>query len=240
MEHLLPNPHPPGCPWHQAAEKFGAPNLKWCEESICGWITEPANTWSNLAYFVAAVVLFIWSRKSNHKSVRYLPYAMFIMGAGSYVYHMSNNYLSQIFDFVGMYVFVYWLAVMNMLRLKWVKDLKQAIMAYAGFIVLNTVLLHIMYLMGIKFQLLIVVAGVFIVTLEYLANSRSEQKVNYKYLVSAIIVIIIAETFSILDINRIVCNPTNHWFQGHATWHLLSAIGLTIGYKHWEQFEYDE
>ena len=235
---LLPNPHPQGCPWHESANFYGAPNLKWCEETLCSWISEPANTWSNLAYFMAAILLFKWTRKSDQAVLRYLPFAMFLMGLGSYIYHMSNNYFSQIIDFVGMYIYIYWLAILNMMRLGWVKTMKSALGYYLAFIVVNTIALHLMYLAGIKFQLLVLIAGIFIVFLEFLLKDKKTKETNYNYLKAALLLLVVAESFSLMDLNRIICFPTNHWFQGHAIWHLISATGLTIGVKHWAQFKY--
>ena len=40
----MQNPHGVGCPWHSITETWGAPNVKWCEETLCQWISEPANT----------------------------------------------------------------------------------------------------------------------------------------------------------------------------------------------------
>lgn len=36
-------PLPDGCPW----SGWTLPNLKWCEDNVCAWVTAPANTWSN-------------------------------------------------------------------------------------------------------------------------------------------------------------------------------------------------
>ena len=59
MLQVYPNPHPPNCPWHSSADLLGAPNIKWCEATLCGWISEPANTWSNLLYLVSALALYL-------------------------------------------------------------------------------------------------------------------------------------------------------------------------------------
>ena len=54
MPRLLAAPLPPGCPW----SGFTPPNVDWCEEELCAWIVNPADTWSNLAYVVLG--LFMW------------------------------------------------------------------------------------------------------------------------------------------------------------------------------------
>ena len=40
---------------------FGAPDIKYCEETLCQIISEPSNTWSNLA-LVFAGVYGVWCR----------------------------------------------------------------------------------------------------------------------------------------------------------------------------------
>jgi len=34
-----------------------------------------------------------------------------------------------------------------------------------------------------------------------------------------------------------MCDPENHWVQGHALWHVFSAIGVTMIYLHHTQFD---
>ena len=34
----------PQCPWYDAQQTFGPPNVDWCEPTICAYINEPANT----------------------------------------------------------------------------------------------------------------------------------------------------------------------------------------------------
>jgi hypothetical protein len=63
---VYPNPHPPSCPWHAGADLLGAPNIKWCEAALCGWISEPANTWSNVLYLVIGLVVYLQCRRSPH------------------------------------------------------------------------------------------------------------------------------------------------------------------------------
>ena len=47
----------PGCPWYEAQQSYGAPNVNWCEPTVCSVINEPANTWSNLPYLLVSLVL---------------------------------------------------------------------------------------------------------------------------------------------------------------------------------------
>ena len=113
-----PNPHGPSCPWYDITEKTGAPNIKWCEETLCQWVSEPANTWSNLGYIIVGVFIIYLANKHKHNSnlKQFGPIVIF-MGAMSLFYHQSNFYGSQILDFVGMFFFVGWAIGQNLIRL---------------------------------------------------------------------------------------------------------------------------
>ena len=39
-----------------------------------------------------------------------------------------------------------------------------------------------------------------------------------------------AAVCSALDVTRVWCDPDDHWIQGHAAWHLLSAASLLALY----------
>ena len=66
-----PNISNPECVWTPLREWGGLPNVKWCEETLCGVIAEPANTWSNLAYLVVAVALWWFTRKDKERTLRF-------------------------------------------------------------------------------------------------------------------------------------------------------------------------
>jgi len=235
------NPHGHSCPWYPAAELFGAPNIKWCEETLCHWVSEPANTWSNVLYLLVAFYIFWSANKSKQPELLWLAPAMFLMGLFSLVYHMSNNYLTQIFDFIGMYLFVFWLFILNLRRLKVVTK-KTQIPVMIILSVISTILIHIMYITHLKFQIIVAVAVVAILITEYLAYRKREKIIQYKYFSVGLGFVLVAQIFSQLDHARVgwICDPQNHWFQGHAMWHVLGAIGLTLAYKHWEQFKFTE
>ena len=52
--------------------------------------------------------------------------------------------------------------------------------------------------------------------------------------------LIIAFGCSVADATRVWCDPGNHWFNGHALWHLLTALVLYLLFQFHSQFNYDE
>ncbi|HNN98312.1 MAG TPA: hypothetical protein PKI03_38875, partial [Pseudomonadota bacterium] len=47
----------------------------------------------------------------------------------------------------------------------------------------------------------------------------------------------VAAGCSALDVSRTLCDPQNHFLQGHAAWHVLSAAALLAAYYHYRQFQ---
>ncbi len=231
------NPHEIGCYWYDAVQKYGAPNLKWCEQSVCAVVSEPANTFSNIAYFVAAFIIYHWTKESKTE-FKYASIAMILMGSGSFYYHMSNFYISQVLDFVGMFLFVFWLLCLSLIRLKFFK-FKSAVFFYLLLIIVSILLMHVMYIYHVPFQSLIVLAVLSILSIEIKLYLQAKRKYSLKYLITGFLIIGFGELFSILDLTKTVCTPDNHVVQGHAFWHILSAIGLVVAFKHWLSFEND-
>lgn len=227
------NPHAPGCPWHDVTVMHGAANIKWCEETLCSWISEPANTWSNLGYMVVGFFIFAMALRDNQSwKLKQFGPIVFFMGLMSFVFHLSNFYTTQILDYWGMFLFVGWVLGMNLIRLGKIKE--KNLMAFnLSLLGVYTAIVHIMYLAGLKYQMLILISGFLIIFTEILCRRR--ERTSFRFFVVACAFLIAAFTFSILDGKRIWCHPTEHgWFsQGHAVWHWLSAVAMWFIYKHY-------
>ena len=91
-------PLQPGCPWYEVS-LLAPPNVKWCEASQCSWITEPANTWSNLAYIIAAVIIYKLYKNNGGEVLKRASWYAFWIGITSGIYHASYNFFTQVFDF---------------------------------------------------------------------------------------------------------------------------------------------
>ena len=233
---LYKNPHAPSCYWFSSAEKFGAPNVDWCEESLCHWISEPANTYSNILFLILAFYILSQALRAKQKELIWFAPAMFVIGMCSSLYHLSNNYLFQFFDFVGIYLFTLWALTLNLRRLKLISSQHQ-IITMVTLVVIFSSLVHIMYLNNFYYQILIVLIALMIITTEFMCYIKNKGS-SYRYLLIGFLIIFIAQVFSQLDRYRVLCDSKNHFFQGHAIWHLLAAIGLTFTYKHFEQFNF--
>ncbi len=230
---LYHNPHTPSCPWYDITEKFGAPNIKWCEETLCQWISEPANTWSNALYIIVAIYFLFQWRKHAFLPLRYAPIGILILGSFSLIHHMSNFYLTQTLDFIGMFICVYNLLLMNIHRL--VKLTKvQYISILILLISLSTLAVHVTYVIDIPIQGAVIGLALLIVLTEILCVYRNKGAKNYNSFFISIFFLIIAGCCVAVDINKTWCDPTNHWIQGHALWHIFSAVMFYYIYMHYQ------
>lgn len=223
----------PGCPWYELNQAY-PPNVQWCEAHLCSWITNPANTWSNLAFIIFA--WFVWkSAKKNNPSLKVFGPSLFIVGITSLIYHASNNFFTQFVDFIGMYVFVCLMLSLNLWRMGKLNS-NSFPKFYWGQVAFFGILTILGRLLNFPIQGLVLLIGISIVVTE-IKLWRAQPETKYKFFIAAIVSLVFAVSWSILDVTRTFCDPHNHFVQGHAIWHLFSAFGLWLAYKFYEQFE---
>ncbi len=225
-------PLEPGCPWYELSS-WALPNVKWCEAARCSWIVEPANTWSNLALF--ALALFVWSRARGRdpRLAWFAPAAAFL-GAASFIYHASYTFFFQFFDFLGMFAFVGIPLTINMERLGLIARASQA-RALAWGVGSGCILVVVLYATGVPIQGIVLAATLAVIGTELRLMRTGQRAREYRFFYLMAAVMALASTFSVLDVTRVLCDPTNHLFQGHATWHLLSSLGMAAGYLFYER-----
>lgn len=228
-------PLPVGSPW----AGWAPPNLKWCEENLAGWIAAPANTWSNLAYFLVAYLIWRHARTTGGgpRALVWLAPAMAAMGAGSFLYHASYTFVFQVADFVGMYL-VLWLFIAINLRRAGIATVRTQTMWYVGGVSACTAILFVMARLHLPYQSLILMLAVTLGVQEVSLRSRSPHAA-YRELALAWSLLAAAFACSAADLAHVWCDPHNHWLQGHACWHLLSAAGLYRGYLFYASLDGD-
>lgn len=213
------------CPWDPMRALTGVPNVDWCEASTCAWIDEPANTWSNVAYFVVAALLAWRSQRVSpvFGLARWFPIACFGLGVASFVYHASVTFGLQILDFVGMFAFLYIPLVINGERLGIVR---RPVPVYLALVVGSVAVLLVLRVVGLPYQALIFVGIVALLTSEAMATRRGNYRGPLRLLLIGVAALLAGATFSALDVSRAFCDPNDHVVQGHAIWHVLTAFAL--------------
>ena len=232
----IPSIADPSSPWYALSE-WRKPNLKWCEGQNNSWIIEPANTWSNLAYVIAAIFIARHSKKFKSKAIKSYGWVMLVMGLCSGIYHASYTFVLQVLDFFGMYLMTYLMILVQLKRLGWAKSAMNPRIFCS--LILGTTAFTIWcdFYTDFHIQKIILVHTIFILASEVLIRFKSSVKYSMKHFYWGALFMGIAVTFSGLDASRVMCDPDNHLIQGHALWHVFSAVGLTLLYLHHSQFD---
>lgn len=224
----------PGCPWYGLSE-LRLPNVDWCEAQRCATVVAPANTWSNLAYLLVALLLWWLARRSTAPQLRFFAPAAAIVGIASLIYHASYTFVLQVLDFLGMYVFCYLLITLNLRRLgvlrpdDWRRRFWQLVFG-------TTLLTVAVDFLEVPIQGLVFLLIVAIVATELWLRRRGPTRSPHWFAL-ALALLSAGAAFSILDVTRRWCDPTHPILQGHAFWHVLSALSLVAAYLYYRQFE---
>jgi Ceramidase len=230
-----PNITNPDCAWTPLREWGGLPNVKWCEETLCSVIAEPANTWSNLAYLFVAVGLYFYTRRDTNRTLRFWAPAAFLVGITSLVYHATVAFVTQVLDFWGMYFFFALVLLLNLLRMG--KLAKETFFRTLYVTIFSlTALTVAIARMHLPVQGIVGVMIVLILITETLASRGASTPINHKWLAASLFFIAVAAGFSASDASGMRCDPKDHVFQGHAIWHVFGSISLGLAHFHYRQF----
>ena len=227
-------------PWQFMRDLFGPPNIKWCEERLAALIEEPANTWSNLAYIVVGVWLLyapsrgavseLWERRS-----RLFGWAVILMGGFSLVYHATNNYATQVFDFVGMFLYLGVLVTWNIERIVRVRGVRRSPAWWVGVYFLwvnaNMLLLIAFPMAGLPIQQIVMVNTAAVFATEVTIVLMTRETHGYLVYAGALAFMAAASAASWADHKRVWCDPKDHLLQGHAVWHVLSALSIPFVHR---------
>lgn len=216
----------PGCPWSD----WTRPNVKWCEENLCEWVTNPANTWSNLGFIFGGLLMWWLARNNPTRSMRYFGPASVIVGVTSLVYHASYTFALQFADFVGMFVFVFLLISLNQRRLGQLSAAKH-LRVYAAEVIVASALVPVCFQIGLPIQALVAGSIAWLIGQEVVLARTGRRAPSYKWWFAALGCAAAGATCSALDLTRVWCDPHDHLIQGHAMWHILMALSLLCMYR---------
>lgn len=218
---------PPGCPW----SIFHPPTIQYCERNLCSIITQPANTLSNLAYFIAGYYLNKQNKRNGIYYLRYFPIIVILTGIASLLYHASFTFFFQFFDLSAMYLFSSMIIVLNMRRAEVVSESVQT-PVFVGMVGVSMLFLLFFNSIG----LLIFLLHVFVAFFSEIYLFRLQiDNISYHYYALTLLFFGIALVAWFVDYARIFCFPNNHFLQGHAIWHILSSFCFVFIYKFYAQ-----
>lgn len=225
----------PACPYTHLA----VPVIKFCEPNLCGYIVQPANTWSNLAHVAAGLLILYLARQYKKTLLWWLGPIVILIGIFSFVYHASYTFIGQMLDLGSMFLFATFLLILNLQRIK--PTLKNSTAAWI-YVMINLFCLAIMYVVRTiqGFNIGILIFGIelaVVLALEAIAWSRAKTRYQLGYILVALLTASIAAVIWMFDYTRIWCDPRMfHYLNGHALWHILTATSLLFVFLFYRQF----
>jgi hypothetical protein len=218
---------PENCPWHQGQTFYGTPNVDWCEPTVCAWINEPANTWSNLPFLL--IGLWLWKRTAT-PFVRSFGGIVFIMGLLSAIYHATNNLLTQYFDFFGMALMTSFILAFILRRI--LSSAKNPVAQkpfdhyFWFFMSCNLTILIFLGLLKLPVQLMLLLNTIPILLAELYCFLILKRTKKFYWFALSFATLVVAQIFAQIDLKRIYCEPTNLIMHGHVVWHCLCAVAM--------------
>jgi hypothetical protein len=201
--------------------------LKFCEEMLCGPIRQPANAFSNIGFIFAGLWILFKESKNPWSPYKLMGIAAISIGITSGVYHASMTFFWQFFDVSSMFMLILLALCFNLVRNKLINP-ERYTLVYSSLLITSMVLM--LLLKGPSGEYIFALEVLVVAILEW-RIMRAKIKVSYHYFLKAIGTFLIAFIVWIGDVKGWWCDPTNHYLQGHAIWHLLNALAITFLYR---------
>jgi predicted membrane channel-forming protein YqfA (hemolysin III family) len=208
-----------------------------CEAPSLTGLMQPADRISSLAFVVAGILavfaLYKFSKKTKERRLVFgFAIILIFVGMSSFFYHGTLSYLGQFLDVFSMYLFAILLFCGALIRRGSVSIGRAIIL----FIVLNIIFGLLQYYIPdarrVFFGLLLLPG----LLLEQQPRTTGypwfSKPVRFFYL--GIAVLTTAYVFWILDESNVFCLPRSI-IQGHALWHIFTAIGAYMVIIHYRR-----
>ena len=205
------------------------PDDCFCEALRSGWIRQPANTWSNLAFVLVGLLAArgpVQPVVGGAVAMRDDPvvrglygFTALVIGLGSWWYHASMTFAGQWIDVLGMYLLPTFLVCYNLLRAGRLPRLAflPAWLLVNGLLGVGLVVLPLW-----RRPVFGALLGLALLS-EVVARRALRRRLAARYMLGALAALALAFGIWWLDLKHILCAP-HSLFQGHALWHILCAM----------------
>lgn len=205
-----------------------------CEAARDGWVLQPANSFSNLGFVVAGLVI-AWHARQTPLNGLATPYAcvVVLLGPASAAMHATQSELGGELDLLSMYLVASFAAAYALMR--WYR--RDRVFFWQLFL-LFVAACELVGLLGddvpvveqsgnVAFAALLLTA----VVTEVRLWRRGPDRTNLWWGAGALGAILVA--FAIWNVTKTHwCDP-HSLLQGHAAWHLLDAVSAYLLFRLW-------
>jgi hypothetical protein len=207
-----------------------------CETVGTGLVRQPINAYTNIAYLLAGIFILVYLSHTRHLFKSYSPIsnlprkllilfgiACILVGIGSFLYHASFIFLGEEIDDDSMYLIGVFMLFFELAHQKRIST-RQFIYLY---VILNILLEVLIYFVPVvRGGVFAVLIAASIAMTEFSIRKRIVSNQRQQFYI-AIGLFVAAYFIWMLDKTHILCHP-NSLFQGHAVWHLLSALAALM------------
>ena len=204
------------CPW----SNYEPATIGWCEERVCGWVVEPSNAWSNLAYVLVGIIVLMTARR--RVPLVLIGVASILIGFGSFAFHGTGTRIGELIDVSAMYL-LGGLGVMFAARRILGLSTTGLVLGYLAVVATCVALMIGLHNNGIVVFALLVTFTVGGEIYLYRTGRAAPSYHAQKWMIACFVIAFLIWN---LDRSRILCSPTNHLVTGHAVWHVLTAVAV--------------
>jgi len=212
-----------------------------CEAAGDGWVKQPANSWSNLAFVVAGLAIG-WRAGRPDGRFAATPrlttayaIAVTLLGPASMAMHATQSDLGGRLDLFSMYLlagFAFSYALMRVRR----AGMGTFAFSYAACLIAGEVVENLDWSVpvvhnGADLAFAVMLIGA--VTLEGVLIARRDSLRDTRFGYAAVATLLLAfGIWNLAQTGRIWCQPAS-LLQGHAAWHTLDAVAAYLLYRYW-------
>ncbi len=209
-----------------------------CEAVRDGFIRQPANAWSNMAFVLVGMLVLRGHGGGGQGApvllrddvVVRLLYATtcVLIGVGSWLYHASLSFAGQWLDVMAMYLFPTCLLLVNLVRAGRIK--RRSLLPL--WLSVNSALGAMLFFIPLWRRETFVALTVAFIVSEVWARRRLPVTMRNDFLTAAAATIAVAITLWVLDLQHILCSADS-LLQGHAAWHVLCSLAAWWIYRYY-------
>jgi len=222
--------------WEKYRPASCFPNHCFCETITHGFIRQPVNAYTNLAYIIIGIYILIYlfhtrSNRQKKNRITGLSRKIFILfglasiavGIGSFIYHAGFTFLGMELDDDTMYLIGSFMLFWGCAHIQSMSVRRFLLFYFLLNICLELIIYFFPVLRGPLFGLL-VLGSILIDRLIILYQKTTSQ---VKYLVWGVGLFTLGYLVWIPDYTKQICVP-NSIIQGHAIWHVLTALAILM------------
>ena len=215
------------CPW----EGFPAATVQFCESRLCGWVTEPANAWSNVAFLLVGGYLLYRAARLRKPPLTLIGVTSVLVGLGSFLFHMSGTLFGELVDVSTMLLISGLMLSLEVRRL-----IPLSAMQTVGLYLVINGISEFLLLSFPSIGIPLFSAQVLLFITAHIICHARHLRADYHFARWLFYGFGAAFTSWVLDWTGTACDANLHFFNGHALWHVLTACCLYFYFRYQTQF----